>query len=46
MGRGGRAVERWGVDQRDGDSIPPAGVWKLKPFRSPHVARWSLLYGV
>ena len=33
---GGRAVEHQTVNRRDGGSIPPTAVSKLRQFRSPH----------
>ena len=56
MGSGGRAVERRTVNRRDGGSIPPTAILKLRQFRSPHICLclleetlniwWSLLSGV
>ena len=37
VGSGGRAVERRTISRRDGVSIPPTAVSKLRQFRSPHI---------
>ena len=34
---GGRAVEHRTVNRRDGGSIPPTSISKLRQFRSPHI---------
>ena len=37
VGSGGRAVERRTVNRRDGGSIPPTAVSKLRRFCPPHI---------
>ena len=37
VGSGGRAVEHRTVNRRDGGSIPPTAVSKLRQFRLPHI---------